>query len=288
VAGRSNSPNGDENFALVRYNANGTIDTSFGDNTQQPGRVLTDFRAITPDQRTGDEINALALQADGKIVAAGSSNSPNGDQNFALVQYNANGVIDTSFGDNTQQPGRVLTDFRALPDNRRSTDEANAIALQADGKIVAAGSSDSPNGDLNFALVRYHGTPTGGSTPGTPPGTTPGTTSPPTPPAAGGKINLTLTLSALEVKGGAVVTGTVLLSRPAPAGGVDLILESDTPNVASVPGTLTIPAGASSGTFTVTTVRVAFKTEVGIFVHFANALSAIAGDPADVDLVVNP
>src|SRR5438874_714507 len=76
--------------ALAQAGPASSIDTSFGDSTQQPGRVLTDFLTST------EEIRAVAIQADGKIVAAGRSNSPNGDNNFALVRYNPNGTIDTS------------------------------------------------------------------------------------------------------------------------------------------------------------------------------------------------
>src|SRR5436305_90699 len=140
----------------ARLHPAGTIDTSFGDSTQQPGRVLIDFRALPDGTGSEDVINALALQPDGKFVAAGRSNSPNGDQNFALVRFNPNGTIDTSFGDNTQQPGRMLTDFRPLADNSRSTDEIRTIAIQPEGRLVAAGWSNSPNGDPNFAVGRYN------------------------------------------------------------------------------------------------------------------------------------
>jgi uncharacterized delta-60 repeat protein len=281
AGGFSNSPNGEFNFTLARYNTNGVIDTSFGDNTQQPGRVLTDFREITPNGRSEDRINAITIQSDGKIVAGGVTSSPSGDYNFALVRYNANGVIDTGFGDNTQQPGRVLTDFQAITPNRRSSEEIKALAIQPDGKIVAAGWSDSPSGDWNFALVRYHGAPTASP----PPGVTP-----PPPPATTGKINLTLTLDAPEVKGGSPVTGTVTLSRPAPAGGVLLLLLSDTPELASVPKTLTIPAGASSAIFPITTVPLDDDTplNVQIYVEFADPNSSLAGSPDHARLLLTP
>jgi len=68
------------------------------------------------------------------------------------------GVLDTTFGDSTLNPGRVLTDFGQLPQGWQSDDEAYAIAIQPDGKIVVAGQSEAPNGDwlhYNFALARY-------------------------------------------------------------------------------------------------------------------------------------
>ena len=148
TAGYTNSPNGDNNFALVRYNSNGTVDPTFGVN----GRTVTDFKALPDGSRSSDSASAVILQLNGKIVAAGITNSPNGDYNFALVRYNSNGTVDPTFGVN----GRTVTDFKALPDGRRSSDSASAVILQLDGKIVAAGISNSPNGDYNFALVRYN------------------------------------------------------------------------------------------------------------------------------------
>jgi uncharacterized delta-60 repeat protein len=272
AGGYSYSPNGDQNFALVRYSPDGIIEANFGDSTLDAGRVMTDFRALPDGKRSYDLLFSIALQPDGKIVAGGWTNSPNGEDNFALVRYSPNGILEATFGSSTLDPGRVMTDFRALPNGRRSEDRINAILLQPDGKIVAVGSTNSPNGDFNIALVRYHGTP--------------GTTTPP--PATTGKINLTLTLSTARVRGGSTVTGTVGLSRPAPAGGVKLFVDTDDFDVASVPDGLTIPAGASSGSFTITTYPVATTTEVGIYVDFDDVDSPIAGDWDYADLTVTP
>lgn len=132
VAGSSN--NGlNFDFAVVRYNVNGTLDPTFG----KGGMVTTIIR------EGDDKASSVAIQADGKIVAGGSSN--NGSNfDFALIRYNPNGSLDTAFGDG----GIVLTDIRS------GDDHANAIAIQADGKIVAAGNSN--NGSSNdFAIIRY-------------------------------------------------------------------------------------------------------------------------------------
>ena len=112
------------NFALARYNSNGSLDTSFdGD-----GKLTTDFGGW-------DEASSMAIQADGKIVVAGSSRD-----NFALARYNSNGSLDTSFdGD-----GKLTIDFGGI-------DMAHSMAIQADGKIVVAGESGG-----NFALVRLN------------------------------------------------------------------------------------------------------------------------------------
>jgi uncharacterized delta-60 repeat protein len=120
-------------FALVRYNSNGTLDTTFdGD-----GKVSIAF--------TGTITGWSSLvQPDGKIVAAGSvRNGSNYD--FALIRCNSDGLLDSTFGTS----GRVTTEFSALRDEIRS------LAIQRDGKIVAAGfASNGTNSD--FAIARYN------------------------------------------------------------------------------------------------------------------------------------
>jgi uncharacterized delta-60 repeat protein len=133
VAGvSSNGSNSD--FALIRYNIDGSLDSTFdGD-----GRVLTNFSS-----NNYDAAYALALQPDGKIVAAGySTDSSNHD--FALARYNADGSLDPSFG----QEGKVTTPIGS------SYDFGYALALQPDGKIIVAGSSYNDNSA--FALARYN------------------------------------------------------------------------------------------------------------------------------------
>ena len=128
------SHNGSNNdFALVRYNSDGSLDTSFG----TAGKVTTAVGA------GAEEINSAILQSDGKIIAAGfSHNGSNND--FALVRYNSDGSLDTSFG----TAGKVTTAVGA------GAEEINSAILQSDGKIIAAGFSY--NGSNNdFALVRY-------------------------------------------------------------------------------------------------------------------------------------
>src|SRR5439155_1647217 len=134
VAGFTSSDFGTlRRFALARYNADGTLDPSFGGG----GRVLTNFAGR-------DEASALALQSDGKIVVAGFSGA-GGRQDFAVARYNPDGSLDPSFGSG----GRVLTDFGG-------DDEAAALALQSDGKIVVTGFSFSDAGGSDIALARYN------------------------------------------------------------------------------------------------------------------------------------
>jgi hypothetical protein len=138
AAGSTNAPvpNDDPgNFAVVRYNPDGSVDTTFGDNSIFPGTTLLDF-----GDGSTDELRALALQPDGKIVAAGFSDASLGvgNTNFALVRYDLNGVAITDFGTNN----RVLTDLENTTGDHvlnSSTDRANAIAIQPDGLIVVAG-----------------------------------------------------------------------------------------------------------------------------------------------------
>src|SRR5437667_165856 len=106
---------GNQHFALVRYNTDGTLDSSFGTG----GKVTTDFFGF-------GRVNALAIQVDGKIVAAGGA-FVSGFTTFALVRYNTDGTLDAGVGD----VGKVTTNIGGS--------DARAVAIQADGKIVAAG-----------------------------------------------------------------------------------------------------------------------------------------------------
>ena len=117
------------NFALARYNSDGSPDIDFGGG----GEVITDFGAF-------DYALAVAVQADGKIVAAGGSGG-----NFALARYRSDGSLDDTFGSG----GKVISDMGGY-------DQVRAIALQADGKIVAAGGSAGAD-DNRFGLARYNG-----------------------------------------------------------------------------------------------------------------------------------
>ena len=82
-------------WAIARYNANGKLDRSFGNN----GKVITTFGL------TYDFANAVAIRSDGKIVVAGSAGTHNGSQYIALARYNSNGSLDYTFG----AGGTVLT-----------------------------------------------------------------------------------------------------------------------------------------------------------------------------------
>ena len=135
IVASGESGGADSRFALARYNPDGSLDGTFGGD----GRVRTHLT------RLRDAVNAVAIQSDGRIVAAGQSGGV--DATFVLVRYNADGTLDSTFGGD----GSVTTDFTD------GVDAANAVAIQADGKIVAAGQS----GGGEFAMARYNmdGTP---------------------------------------------------------------------------------------------------------------------------------
>ena len=134
VAGRTSNGANDD-MALVRYNTDGSLDTTFGS-----GGIVT-----TPIGSSYDVSFSVVLQPNGKIVLAGYSDTgPNED--FALTRYNADGSLDTTFGDG----GIVTTAFGAT-----GSDIGWSAALQADGKIVVVGYSDT-NSNRDFAVARYN------------------------------------------------------------------------------------------------------------------------------------
>jgi uncharacterized delta-60 repeat protein len=128
----------DTDFGIARYNSDGSLDTTFGIG----GEIATDFN------QKNDDAFAIILQPDGKIIAAGDATSPITFIDFALARYLADGSLDTTFG----TAGRVETDFGG-----KNLDQARAIVLQADGKIVAAGTTVSKNGlTQQFGVARYN------------------------------------------------------------------------------------------------------------------------------------
>ena len=128
--------NGAKNdFAVVRYNPNGTLDTTFNG----IGIVTTAVGA------SNDEAFGMAVQSDGKIILAGQSF--NGvDTDIAFVRYNTDGTLDNSFNG----------DGRAIVAVGVGTDLVRSVAVQSDGKIVAAGNAfNGTNSDI--AVVRLDG-----------------------------------------------------------------------------------------------------------------------------------
>ncbi|WP_372529816.1 delta-60 repeat domain-containing protein, partial [Aurantimonas coralicida] len=133
ILGAGYTFNGSNNdFALVRYNADGSLDTSFGGGD---GIVTTDIAGRT------DQGYSVTVQADGGILVAGHSGS-----DFALMRYNADGSLDTGFGGGD---GIVTTDIGG------NTDIGSTVTVQADGGILVAGRSYDWT-SYDFVLVRYN------------------------------------------------------------------------------------------------------------------------------------
>jgi uncharacterized delta-60 repeat protein len=126
-------------FAVARYGPDGTLDPTFGTG----GMVITS----SPGDRSHDEARDLVIQPDGRILVTGSIDpaDPFTQSDFATVRYLPDGSLDGTFG----VMGHVITDLGG------DIEGSAAIARQADGRIVLAGSTGSLF-NRDFALVRYH------------------------------------------------------------------------------------------------------------------------------------
>lgn len=120
---------------LSGFSQSCSLDNNFG----LGGKVTTDFNGST------DNAYSLAIQPDGKIIAAGEVYTGS-SWDFGLVRYKTNGTLDNTFGTG----GKVTTDFAI-----QSIDYANAIALQTDGKIIAVGGTKSGS-NYDVAIARYN------------------------------------------------------------------------------------------------------------------------------------
>jgi uncharacterized delta-60 repeat protein len=139
----ANYPYGVPVFSLVRFTTNNGLDASFG----QGGKVMTTVNLGAPPN-AGAGANAVQIQADGKILAAGYAYDDGTNSDFTLARYNPDGSLDTNFGPDAT--GIVYTDFGVAT-------AINAMVIQSDGKIVAAGNIvvDFNGGGGGFALARY-------------------------------------------------------------------------------------------------------------------------------------
>ena len=128
-------------FALACYLPNGALDTTFG--PDHTGKVATNLSTTT----TGDTSNqydfakTMTVQADGKIVLGGHSNSPSGYIG-SLARFNPDGSLDTSFGNG----GKIFNP---------ATGGIKAVLTQPDGKIVVTGSGRAADGRTGFYVARY-------------------------------------------------------------------------------------------------------------------------------------
>src|SRR5213080_4613023 len=124
----------DTDFALARYNPDGSLDTTFGNG----GAVTTDFFG------NEDDVFSVLIQADGKIIVVGSANSSVNYYDFAVARYTSNGVLDTTFS----------RDCITQIDFGSCCQSAYKVLLQSDGKIITVGYANTEDSDSDFLLAR--------------------------------------------------------------------------------------------------------------------------------------
>lgn len=129
VVGEVPSAGGSPDFFVIRYEPDGSLDTTFS----LDGIVTNNFG-------NDDAAFAVALQADGKIVVIGRTNAVSGSDDFAVARYLPNGSLDTTFSGD----GRAVNGFGG-------DDTGRCVLIQADGKIVVGGNTDG-----DFGILRYN------------------------------------------------------------------------------------------------------------------------------------
>jgi uncharacterized delta-60 repeat protein len=127
----------ERDFALTRYNSDGTVDQTFGTR----GGALADFFSGASSAAAF----ALAIDSHGNLVVAGKATQGNNPSEFAVARFTSTGLLDATFG----AGGVVTTSFG-------QTDSVAAVVIQPDGKIVAAGNSFNAGSSADsFAVARY-------------------------------------------------------------------------------------------------------------------------------------
>lgn len=130
---------GNKDIALLRFNADGSADSTFGFN----GKVQTNIN------NTIQEAHDVGLQPDGKIIVAGFTSSPLTANDVAVFRYKSNGSLDSSFANN----GIAVPVLNANDD-----DAAFGMVLQPDGKIVTAGYTYTNFTYADNLIVRFDST----------------------------------------------------------------------------------------------------------------------------------
>jgi uncharacterized delta-60 repeat protein len=130
-------PSGDTSLMLVRYTANGGMDTTFG----FAGFLSHNISSFN------DTVESVAVQPDGKTVVVGRTGASLTNNDFAIVRYRTNGLVDPTFG-----TGGVKTLSFGSGDDLGYT-----VAIQPNGRIIAAGSSRLVSAAASFAVARLLG-----------------------------------------------------------------------------------------------------------------------------------
>lgn len=123
-------------FGIARFNADGTLDTTFGTTGELSGQAVGGTATLTGFQ-------SVVLQVDNKILVCGQT-TVGGNAQALYKRFNTDGSNDTTFNNAN---GEVVSDF----DGTAATDRSFDIALQVDGKILMGGDTNSPN---DFAIER--------------------------------------------------------------------------------------------------------------------------------------
>src|SRR5262249_33899326 len=127
-------PESRSDIALLRLNANGSNDTSFGTG----GVVLTNVDGVY------DQANGVALQSTGAIIVGGAVGAPFPDDGVAAVlRFTPNGALDASFGSG----GVAVTGAAGFT-------SATSVLVQPNGGILISGSATGAS-DLDLALARF-------------------------------------------------------------------------------------------------------------------------------------
>jgi uncharacterized delta-60 repeat protein len=136
LAGGSTSIKGIPNYILARYNQDGSLDSSFG----QSGKVITNF-----GYESSSLVSIKVLQSGKILTLARAMNANNSLTDIVLAQYNSNGILDASFGNN----GIAKTDFNA-------NETGQSLDIQADSKIIVGGFIEFSSKEPDFTLLRYN------------------------------------------------------------------------------------------------------------------------------------
>jgi len=144
VAGSISRIDGSHDFLLIRYNEDGTFDSSFG----QGGLVSTDF------YNSSDSAADLAITPNGEIIVAGTIHGSTGLSDFALARYKSNGDLDSTFGSDGKVTFGLESAYESLA----------AMALSSKGEIVLVGDTITPqpetyNADCLVVRLNRDGSP---------------------------------------------------------------------------------------------------------------------------------
>lgn len=134
-------PGATTDMAVVRFNADGTLDNTFSGD----GKAFVDFGlSATPNDRALDVVQL----PDGKLIVVGAADVTGEEGDFAIVKLNVDGTRDTSF----DSDGRVTLHFDLDPTHRNET--ASSVAIDGSGRILVAGIAEKTEFSYDFAIAR--------------------------------------------------------------------------------------------------------------------------------------